>query len=79
MKKVMLTLSIVFMLTINISPVHAFAERITPLAVVEDPVSPASEETIWCTRIYNGMLQRRLWSVTYGVWLTEWEDVAYVG
>ena len=46
--------------------------------VMEDIVSPASEETVWYNRIYNGMLQRRLWSITYRKWLTEWEDVAPV-
>lgn len=36
--------------------------------------SPKAEETEWYYRIYNGHLQKRLWSLTRGIWLTEWED-----
>lgn len=35
---------------------------------------PYAEETIWYTRIYDGKLQRRLWSITNGCWLTDWMD-----
>lgn len=35
--------------------------------------SPRAEETEWVYRIYNGYLQRRLWSLTRGIWLTDWE------
>ena len=37
-----------------------------------------AEETIWYYRVYNGLLQRRLWSITYGYWLTDWETIGYV-
>lgn len=33
------------------------------------------EETVWYFRIYQGRMQMRLWSLTYGVWLTDWIDV----
>ncbi len=33
------------------------------------------EETKWYYRIVDGRLQKRLWSITKGVWLTEWEYV----
>lgn len=39
-----------------------------------EQIAPLAEETIWYTRIYNGKLQRRLWSITNGCWLTEWMD-----
>lgn len=32
------------------------------------------EQTEWVYRYYNGKLQRRLWSITYGEWLTDWID-----
>lgn len=35
-------------------------------------VSPRAEETEWVYRIYNGYLQKRLWSLTRGIWLTDW-------
>lgn len=75
MKKKLITALIIMLLSINVLPICAAAEVVIPTAVVEDPASPASEETVWYTRIYNGKLQMRLWSVTYGKWLTEWEDV----
>lgn len=37
--------------------------------------STRTEEVKWYFRIYNGVVQRRLWSVTYGYWLTDWIDV----
>lgn len=38
-------------------------------------VAPMAEETEWRTRIYNGVLQKRLWSKTENRWLTDWIDV----
>ena len=37
-------------------------------------IVPMAEETMWYYRIYEGRLQKRLWSLTRGIWLTEWED-----
>ncbi len=34
-----------------------------------------AEETEWRYRVVDGKLQKRLWSITYGVWLTDWEWV----
>lgn len=36
--------------------------------------APMVKKTEWRYRNYNGHLQRRLWSVDSGKWLTEWED-----
>lgn len=36
-----------------------------------------AEETEWVVRWYNGLIQRRLWSITYGYWLTDWETIGY--
>lgn len=36
-----------------------------------------AEETEWVFRWYDGMIQRRLWSITYGYWLTDWETIGY--
>lgn len=32
------------------------------------------EETEWHYRTYQGRCQKRLWSITRGIWLTDWED-----
>lgn len=62
---------------INTTPV-GFASATLPgqpvVAESEDTASPRAEETIWYTRTYNGKAQKRLWSVTRGVWLTDWID-----
>ena len=34
-----------------------------------------AEETQWYYRVKDGVLERRLWSLTYERWLTEWEPV----
>lgn len=33
-----------------------------------------AEEVRWYFRTYNGVKQMRLWSLTYGYWLTDWID-----
>ncbi|HBF65421.1 MAG TPA: hypothetical protein DDW34_06350 [Clostridium sp.] len=38
-------------------------------------IRPMAEQTEWMYRAVDGRLQRRLWSLTYGKWLTEWEWV----
>ncbi len=35
-------------------------------------ISPQVEETQWRYRVYNGERQKRLWSITNEVWLTDW-------
>lgn len=40
----------------------------------EQSLSTMQEETMWYFRVNNGVLQHRLWSITYGYWLTEWEN-----
>ena len=35
---------------------------------------PYAEETAWCFRSHNGQPQKRLWSYTRGIWLTDWID-----
>lgn len=34
-----------------------------------------AEQTEWKYRVVDGKLQKRLWSITYGIWLTDWEWV----
>ncbi len=37
------------------------------------------EETEWYYRINNGHYEKRLWSITYGKWLTDWIVLGPVG
>lgn len=52
----------------------AFAEPVDPVNYQDDQIMPLWEETMWYTRIKDGKLQKRLWSITYGRWLTDWID-----
>lgn len=49
---------------------------VSPTKVVDDGgVSPQAEEKVWCVRVHNGRRQKRLWSITYERWLTDWIDI----
>ena len=39
----------------------------------EGGIEVHAEQTEWKFRVYNGKYQKRLWSITYEKWLTEWE------
>lgn len=40
---------------------------------------PRWEETKWYYRITDdGLVQKRLWSLTYGYWLTDWITIGHV-
>ena len=50
------------------------------IIAVEPCEQMRAEETTWYYRVFFGMVQKRLWSLTYGKWLTDWIDVGpYVG
>lgn len=34
-----------------------------------------AEQTRWYHRMVDGKMQRRLWSLTYNKWLTDWIDM----
>ena len=42
---------------------------------VEGEGQTREEEFMWFYRTYNGVEQKRLWSITYGHWVTDWIDV----
>lgn len=71
MKKIvsfLLALSIVFSFGLT-----AFADVQVPAGNdPESTIEPRLEETEWVYRVYNGNLEKRLWSNTYGKWLTDW-------
>lgn len=47
-------------------------EVILTEAFEEDGEPTRTEEFEWYYRMYNGVQQKRLWSVTYGRWVTDW-------
>lgn len=75
MKKVLLIV-IAALCTVNILGATAFAVEAPEEVLVSDTiVTPQTEEVEWIFRMYYGVMQKRLWSITYGVWLTDWMDV----
>lgn len=41
---------------------------------VEAEEQTREEQFMWFYRMYNGVPQKRLWSITYGYWVTDWID-----
>jgi hypothetical protein len=42
----------------------------------EEYEEPTRQEQFkWYYRMYNGHEQKRLWSITYAYWVTDWMDV----
>lgn len=78
-----LLVTLLVVLTV-MSTIPAFAAEVevtkapvTPIVATQDGTAVImSEETTYVFRIYNGWVQRRLWSYTYGIWLTDWENMA---
>lgn len=80
MKRI-LCLLLSLMIALSVSSA-AFAETLdapdgsdVEIIAVRPGESSRAEETAWYYRVHNGMLQTRLWSLTYGRWLTDWIDV----
>lgn len=82
-KLVAFVLALVFALSAQVSAYAEPVEENELLGIVSAVVvpgdSPNAEETMWVTRTTDtGLVQKRLWSITYGVWLTDWITVGYV-
>ena len=76
MKKLFFSFALIIILSLSsITPVDT--AELSDQVALDSPkeVSPASEETQWIFQINNGQLQKRLWSLTYQKWLTDWIDV----
>ena len=74
-------LSVILLLALFCSIVpFAYAEEATPTTQVtetsaDEPISTRAEQTEWIYRNNNGVVEKRLWSYTYGKWLTDWIPV----
>lgn len=77
MKKFMVWLSILIVaFAMNAVPVLASVDVPVNISSASDQteISPRAEETVWVVRKLDGKRQRRLWSLTYERWLTDWLD-----
>lgn len=75
MKQRILTAAMALMCTLTlfaagVAPAHAYAPPSGEGGAVIQ-----SEEVCWCYEVHNGVLEMRLWSLTYGKWLTGWIPV----
>ena len=72
-------ISIVLMLVLFCAVLpFAYAEgtevstQITETEPGDSPITTRVEQTEWIYRNNNGVVEKRLWSYTYGRWLTDW-------
>lgn len=73
-KKYLCALAMIVMVMSSGVAVHA--DSVQPeITNIESSASQRKEETEWAFRRNpdTGVLEKRLWSITYGVWRTEWE------
>ena len=83
MKK-LVSLILAFVLCLSLSlPAFAAAadapEKPGIEASADDGEPTRYEETEWYYRITDdGLVQRRLWSITYGYWKTDWITIGHV-
>jgi len=74
MKKV-LFIALASLCVLNMAATTVGAVEMQPETTTQI-ITPQTEELKWYYR-YNeqGVLQKRLWSITYGYWMTDWIDV----
>lgn len=78
MKKIKTFLALtLFSLTLSnlCLPTCQSAASVPSLSIQEINLSERVNEVVWKYRTYNGKRQKRLWSVTYQKWLSDWVDV----
>lgn len=80
MKKTILALLLALLMATGSISVLAAEAAIPaqPMQAEDGGISPQAEETVWCVRVYEGRRQKRLWSITYERWLTDWIDLGPV-
>ena len=75
-KKIIISAVLVLLLCCSFA-MPAFAAPYDPSPAETTGASDGAraEQTKWYYRMNNGVLEKRLWSITNEVWLTEWEPV----
>jgi len=83
MKKIVsLLMSLVLFVSLSVPTFADFANDPAQTEITstgKDPGPMRPEETMWYYRTTeSGLFQKRLWSCTYGYWLTDWITIGYV-
>ena len=71
--KRIVTIIVLLVLLTSLLPLSVNAAALQS-EIVEEEIQRA-EQTEWYYRINNGVLEKRLWSITYLRWLTDWIPV----
>lgn len=58
-----------------VMPAFAAPYDYSPAEIADSSNGARAEQTQWYYRLNNGVVEKRLWSITYGKWLTDWEPV----
>ena len=81
-KLVSLLLSLVLLVSLSAPAFADFANDSSQTEITstgKDPGPMRPEETMWVYRTTDtGLIQNRLWSITYGYWLTDWITIGTV-
>lgn len=74
MKKIVsLLLLLLVIFSISVPAFAATSQPGTSVKLAAPSVDdPNAEQTVWFVRDNNGILEKRLWSLTYRKWLTDW-------
>ena len=75
MKKIVSLALVAIALFVSTVPAYAGiadAAATEPNPILTENVTERAEVTQWYFRMNNGVLEMRLWSVTYGFWKTDW-------
>lgn len=78
MKKIICAILLIAMfLSLSVTALADFSTPSEYTETIEE--NTRAEETEWVYRITDdGLLQMRLWSITYGYWKTDWITIGYV-
>lgn len=68
-------LSMLLTLMFSMAAYGAEIQGAAAIAPGESQTVTKAEQVRWCYRIKNGVKQKRLWSVTYGRWKTDWINI----
>ncbi len=75
-KKIIISTVLVLLLICSfVTPAFAAPYDSSPTETTYASNGPRAEQTKWYYRVNNGIMEKRLWSITYEKWLTEWEPV----
>lgn len=75
----LLSLALFFSFSVTALAEFTDAQEDEMTTVVYQEDQTRAEETKWYYRIVdNSIVQKRLWSITYRKWLTDWITIGYV-